>query len=274
MLTWKLWRGLKKPAPRHPLFQRIMSAPPQDMPWYITCGIILVAPFLLLPAIVFLSAVYGLRWAMTIAGTIAREREVGMYELISLTPAGLLGSSRAIMAACMHRNESLAQIQSVGAWVMRMAFGLVLMLSTEMLSTPIIRYDVDPLLGQVITPIYLLMLGAAVYIDHVQSIVVSELVGMLMPIYTRRRTDAALSAGAVYLLVQTACYTLTLLLGFVVLSPVMEVLPILPQLRTILLPFLRVAIFYSIREGIIRVLWRRLVHETNAAVSEMDFMTG
>src|SRR5262245_42171716 len=122
MLTWKLWRGLKKPISRHPLFQRIMAAPPQDMPWYITCAVIVVAPFLILPAIVFLSAVYGLRWAMNIAGAIAREREAGMYELVSLTPAGAFGSSRAIVAACLHRNESLSQIQSVGAWVMRMAF--------------------------------------------------------------------------------------------------------------------------------------------------------
>ncbi len=273
MLTWKLWRGLKKPAARHPLFQRIMTAPPQDMPWYITCGIIIVAPFLLLPAIVFLSAVYGLRWAMAIAGSIAKERETGMYELISLAPGGAFGSSRAIVAACLHRNESLAQIQSVGAWVMRMAFGLLLMMSVEMLSTPIIRYDVDPLLGQIITPLYLVMLGVAVYIDHIQSIVVAELVGMLIPIYARKRTDASLTAAVVYLLLQIGTYALTLFLGFALLSPLIEIIPIAPQSRTIILPILRVVIFYTIREVIIRGLWRAIVRETNASISEMDFMT-
>jgi hypothetical protein len=274
MLTWKLWRGLKKPAARNPLFQRIMTAPPQSMPWYLTCAVIIAAPFLLLPAIVFLSAVYGLRWAVMIAGAIAREREVGMFELTSLTPAGAFGSSRAIMAACLHRNESLAQIQSVGAWVMRMAFGLMLMMSLEGITAPIIRYDVDPLLGQIITPLYIAMLGAAVYIDHVQSIVVAELVGMLIPIYARRRTDAALGAAVVYLLLQMASYALTLLLGFVLLSPVIDGLPIVPQSRTIILPFLRLLIFYSTREVVIRLLWRALTRETNAAASEMDFMTG
>lgn len=273
MLTWKLWRGLKRPPPKNPLFQRVMSSPPQEMPWYLGCAIVLVAPFLLLPAFVFMSAVYGLRWTIMIAGMIARERESGMFELIALSPNGLFGSSRAIMSACLHRNESLAQMQSFGAWIMRFAMGLVLMLTIASLTTPIVLNDADPLLGQIITPLYIISLAIAVYVDHIHSILVAELVGMLVPIYTTRRVDASLGALVLYLLIQVGTYALTLLIGFAILPFVLELLPFAPQLRAIILPFGRLAIFYSIREIIIRYLWRRLLYETNAAPSEMDFMT-
>ncbi len=273
MLTWKLWRGLKRPAARNPLYQRIVNAPAQDIAWYFTCAIILAAPFLLLPAILFLSAVYGLRWTSAIAGTIAQERESGMFELISLSPPGMFGSSRAIMTACLHRNDSLAQVQSWGAWGIRMIFGLVLLMSFEILSTPIIRYDVDPFLGQIITPVYLVLLGVAVYLDHVQSIVMAELVGMIIPNYARRRTDASLGAAIVYLLLLVATYALTGFFGFAMLPPALELLPIAPQAQTILLPFIRVVIFYVIREILIRFLWQVLMRDTNAAPSDLDFMT-
>jgi hypothetical protein len=270
LLTWTLWRGLKKPAGQHPLFQRVLTAPPQMIPWYLACGLIVTAPFLLLPALVFMSAVYGLRWAVMIATAIAREQESGMYELTALTPPGALGSSRAIMTACLYRNESLAQIQSLGAWALRLSFGIVLMLSLETFSTPIIRYDVDPFLGQIITPLYLMTLGIAVYLDHVQSIVIAELVGMLIPVYVRRRQDAGISAGAAYAVLQVGSYALTLVFGFALLSPLLDALPIAPQARTLVLPFLRLAIFYGVREIIIGWLWRTLVRETNAAASEIE----
>lgn len=272
MLTWRLWRGLKKPAAQHPLFLRVLNTPPLIMPWYIACSVIVIAPFLLLPALVFMSGVYGLRWAVMIANSIAKEQESGMYELIALTPVGAFGSSRAIMTACLHRNESLAQLQSLGAWALRITFGIVLMLSLEMVSAPIIRYDVDPFLGQIITPLYLLMLCIAVYIDHVQSIVTAELVGMLVPIYVRRRQDAGIGAGTAYTVLQVGSYALTLLLGFALLSPVLDAVPIAPQARTIVLPFLRLAIFYGVREVMIGWLWRTLVRETNAAESDFDFV--
>lgn len=101
---------------------------PYIMPWYMGCVLILLSPIVLLPAIVFLSAVYGLRWTVQIASSIAHERESGMYELLVTSPPGMLGISRMIMSACLNRNETLDQTQAAGTWVMRGFFTIVLML--------------------------------------------------------------------------------------------------------------------------------------------------
>ena len=138
MLTWKLWRGLRQPPFKHPLYQEVIGRPAAPMAASLGCVVVLIAPFVLLPALLFLSTAYGLRWAMQIASTIAREHETRRYELVALSPEGAFGVSRAIMSAYVQRNESLAQIQTVGAWVLRLAFMLTIMRALTSLSTPIL----------------------------------------------------------------------------------------------------------------------------------------
>lgn len=274
ILTWKLWRGFKKPYPEHPLFMRVMGMPMKPMPWYMGCAIILVAPFLLLPAFVFMSAIYALRWAIMIASTIAQEREAGMYELVALSPHGTMGCNRAISAACLHRHESFEQIQSFGAWVIRLVFTLILMMAIQSVTPPIMISEANPNLNSFIAGLYLLTMAIAIYIDHVQSIVVGNLVGMLTPNYATNRLDAGFAALLVFLLLQVVTYLVTLLAGFVVLPNLLDGLGVPIQIGTIALAPLRVVIFYVVREWIIQVLWGALKSELNASASELDFMTG
>lgn len=246
----------------------------KPMTWYVSCAIILVAPFLLLPAFVFMSAIYGLRWAIMIASTIAQERQTGMYELIALSPHGLMGCNRAISAACLHRYEFFEQLQSFGAWVMRLVFTLILMMAIQSLSPPIIVSQDNPNLNSFIAGLYLLTMAIAIYIDHVQSIVLSNLVGMLTPNYVTNRLDAGFGALMVYLLLQIVTYLVTLIAGFVVLPSLLQGLNLQSQLVTILLAPLRLVIFYAIREWIIQIMWKALQNELNASQSELDFITG
>lgn len=271
MLTWKLWRALRQPPHQHPLYQHTLSRPASAMSGYLGCVVILIAPMLLLPALVFLSGVYGLRWAMQIAGAIAREHESGRFDLVALSPSGAFGSSRAIMSACLYRNESLAQIQSGGAWVLRLAFALTLMLSFTSLSEPILTVDYAPNVNEIVTLVYLASMVAAIYIDHVQSVVVAQLVGMWIPTLVRRRLDASMGALLIYLLLQVSTYVLTALISFGLLPMVLGALPM--PINTILLALLRLAAFFAIREILIQVLWRAVVRQTNAAPSELAFMT-
>lgn len=271
MLSWRLWRRLNRSMPEHPAYQRVIIQQPQPMPWYAGCAIIVAAPFVLLPAMIFMSAVYGLRWVVQIAGAIAREREVGMYDLLALTPLGAFGIGWVITAAYLHRNESLEQIQSAGAWLMRGFFTLVLMLAAASLAiTPVIPGDANPALGQFIIPLYLVTFGLAVYLDHLQSVVLACIVGMLIPAYTSRRMDAGLSAFGIYLLIQIATYALTLLLGFSLIPALFDVIHWTGFGPTFMLPLIRLVIFWGGREVIIRYLWLRLVRETNTTLSEVE----
>jgi hypothetical protein len=274
MLSWRLWRRLNRSLPGHPVYQRVILQQPQPMPWYTGCAIIVAAPFVLLPAFIFMSAVYGLRWVVQIAGAIAHEREMGMYELLALTPMGGFGISWAITSAYLHRNESLEQIQSAGAWLMRAFFTLIVMLSAASLATTsVIPENADPALGQIIIPLYLITIALAVYIDHIQSVALACIVGMLTPIYAQRRTDAGAAAFGIYLLFQIITYALTLFLGFSLIPAVLEGLRLSAFALTFALPVIRLSVFWGIREAMIQQLWDRLVRETNAALSEVQSMT-
>ncbi len=271
MLSWSLWRRLKRSIPGHPAYQRVIIQQPQPMPWYAGCGIIIAAPLVILPGLILMSAVYGLRWAVQIAGAIAREREAGMYDLLALTPLGSFGISWVITSAYLHRNESLEQIQSAGAWLMRAFFTLVVMLSAASFSlTPVIPSDANPALGQFIIPLYLVTFGLAVYLDHIQSVALACIVGMLVPTYATRRMDAGLAASGIYLLIQIATYALTLLLGFSLIPALFDSLGWTGFGATFALPVIRVTILWGVREAAIRYLWLRLVRETNTTLSEVQ----
>jgi hypothetical protein len=261
---------LKKPLVGHPLYQRIVTNPPFIMPWYLGCALIVISPLLLLPAMVFLSAVYGLRWAMQIASHIAHEREFGMYELLALSPPGRLGINRTIISACLYRNESLEQVQAAGAWMMRGFFTLVFMLIGASLTGNFIPEDVTAPAGAVIILIYLFTMAAAVYVDHLQSIVLAVLVGMLIPTYTTRRIDAGAGAFIGYLTLQVVTYAITLIIGFVVAPRLLEFGQVAEAVRAVILPVARLAIFVVSREAVIWQLWRAVVRENNAMSSELE----
>lgn len=273
MLTWKLWRGLKAPPIHHPLFRRIMVAPLRPTPWYVGCAVIMVAPFLLLPAILFTSAFYSLRWAITIGSTIARERETGMFDLVSLATDGGIGASWAICTAAIHRNQSLQQIQSPMSWVVRLGFTLLLLASLGNFVEPLVPGDADMAMQTLIPLLYLSTLAGALYIDHMQSVAMGSLIGMLMPTYTRSRVDAGIGALIVFLLLQIVTYVFTLLIGFSLVPAVFRNLEVAPVTGAVALPILRLAIFYAIREGMIAGLWRILVERLNIAASEMVYVT-
>lgn len=273
MLTWKLWRGLRRAFPEHPLYSRVMGTSFRPMGWAMACAIVLVAPFLLLPGLLFMSAIYALRWAVQIASIIAREREAGTYDLVALSPTGPFGCNRAISAACLHRHESLEQIQSPGAWIMRLTFSLVLVVSVAGFTEPILSDQYDSGLNTFIALFYLGTMALAIMLDHVQSIVAGNLIGMLTPHYVQGRLDAGFVAFAGFVGVQLITYVVTLLAGFRVLPDVLLALDAAPVLITLILPVMRLALFYAVREFLIQVLWRALLSELNVTTAELDFMT-
>ena len=262
---------MKRSLTGHPLYQRIITQPPYIMPWYMGCALILFSPFLLLPAIVFLSAVYGLRWAVQIASSIANERESGMYDLLVISPPGMLGIGRIVMSACLHRNESLEQIEAFGTWVMRGFFTIVVMLIAASLTPSIIPPN-TAVFGGAIVVVYLLTMALAMYIDHLQSIVLATEIGILVPTFANRRLDASAAAFILYLVIQVVTFVLTLLIGFTIAPKVLEILQISDVGSAFTLPIVRLLVFAGSREIIIHYLWRVLVRETDATPSEVEFI--
>lgn len=270
-LTWKLWRWLKPSQAGHPVYQRIITQAPYVMPWYVGCTFIVTAPLVLIPAIVFLSSVYGLRWAVQIASSIAHERESGMHDLLMTSPPGQLGINRIIMSACLNRNETLEQTQAFGTWVMRGVFTVVLMLLAASVTPPIIPAD-GYAYGGIILVMYLGTMAAAMYIDHLQSIILAVEIGMWIPGYAPRRMDAGAAAFIAYLLAQVATFAVTLIIGFSLAPDLLHALGVPAVARALILPVIRLMVFAGSRELIIRLLWQAVVRETQATPSEVEMI--
>lgn len=258
--------------PAHPLYRRVVTDIGYVLPWHMTCALIVLAPILVPFMLFFASAVYGLRYALEAAVILARERESGVYDLLATTPMGAFGISRIIVSACLNRNESLEQLNSGGSWILRGFMALIVMLLFASFMLPVIPDPSNSPWNQVVIPVYVGLMGSAIYIDLVHSIVLAALVGMLAPNFTLRRLDAGGAAVLAYLFLQLVAYLVTLMVGFVVLPAMMDAVLEL-NIARIVLPFLRVVVFFAIREWMIRVLWKRLVIETQAAPSELEFMT-
>ncbi len=234
---------------------------PVNLPWAVACLTIVIAPLVLLPAIILLSAAYGLRWAVQIAGRIAAEQEAGRYDLLALLPGGEYGLARAVTGACLHQNGSLQQIQSVGAWILRGFFALVLMLSFSTLSPLVVSSSEVAAYPMFIALFYLGTLMAAAYVDHRHSVILAILVGMWIPTIARRRLDAAAGACFVYLLLQVTAYLITVIGGFTVLPSVVGMFAMDAGGSAVLVAILRLTLLFSVREVVIWLLWTAVRRE-------------
>jgi hypothetical protein len=267
MLTFWLWKSLRRADTSHPLYSRIYMTPPVPMPWYIALLVIALAPFLLLPGIVLMSAVYSLRWSAQVAATLAEERAAGRFELLSLTPPGALGAAWATCRACLQRHGSMGQIQSVGSWVMRLAFLWLIATSLRGSPTPVRQADWRPIYS-------FLVLFAALAIDHAESMVMACLVGTFVATRTTGRLEAMLGAAGIFALFETMTVVVPLLFGLIVLPSIYTALnaPILGAAITT--PLITLLLFAGLREAVITGFWRAVQDAVNAGPDDVRLVTG
>src|SRR5690606_33264418 len=106
---------------------------------------------------------------------------------------------------------------------------------------------------------------AAFYFDHIQSVTLAYLVGMITASIAHNRINAQLWSVGAYLLLQISVYLLTLITGLVLLQAPLYTND---RVRNAIMPLLWLAAFYMLREGLIRLMWRLLAHRFNAGPSD------
>jgi hypothetical protein len=110
---------------------------------------------------------------------------------------------------------------------------------------------------------------AIFYLDHVQSILLGSLLGMLAAHFAPHKFDQRLWALAGFLAIQIASYALLIGGG----------LAILPALyadfsyREIGIPLTSALIFYGLREYILRWLYKLLIERTGGTALDMTALT-
>jgi hypothetical protein len=277
MTTWRLWRALKYPPVSHPVFRRVTSAYHEEM-----YGLNAIQNFMLqaqvwfwpmlflldtraLIFMVFSGTIYGAIWTLRISGTVAMQRADGMDELLGLSPSGRIGMNWAICTGCLHRHAVFEQVNSQEAWSTRLILFVPLIISANVWFGQLL-----PNSG-IVTVIWLGAFIALLYLDHVQSIIIGCLLGVLIPQRATSRFDAQLFALIGFIILQLLTYLTTIIIAFIlpVLYNSLHIAGIYTELT---LPIFSVLVFFGLREGIMVWVWHQLIHELNAVPTELDSM--
>ena len=290
MLTWKLWRALCSPPYAHPLFQRVITTHftrsrirrfVELMTGYVVlCALAtLIWPLMFTnPAIIILvlvaisNTVYSMTWAFRVSTAIAREHELETYDLLCLQPSGALGVGWALCTGNLYRSPLFRGLR----FVMPMISISVILALIIALAIPILlavsssgQEETTQLLT---TLVYALTLAIAFfYIDHIQSLLLANLIGMITPTFMPDRLYSGLWAVSGFLTLQIATYLVTFIASFLILPAFYtgsESLHI-----SLIYSILRLLIFYALREGLILMIWHLLAQRFNANDSELTQIT-
>jgi hypothetical protein len=259
MLSRKLWRALHIPPVTEPLYKRTVHAGRLPTPPF-TDAIETIASLLVLPIIFFTGAVHGIGWAISISCVIANEQRRDTYDVLGLLPGGRLGATWAFCTACLHRYRKFINLTSGNALMGRI---IVIGMCLLGVSPVFIMRD-----GALVALFYVISALGVIIIDHGQAIVLSSLIGMVVPHHPITRAEPALGALLGCLLLQTLSYLGAALVTFWLVPTLYGMLGISGVVADISVPLLGLGSFIGLREFMIRQLWATLLRQLNADTDE------
>jgi hypothetical protein len=291
VITWMLWNALRYPQWKHPIFRYIQQQKTKAKPfaWYwrllLLVLVLVIAAFVaLFPlpallsvlafavgipafALVFNGTILGLYWVGAIAEALARENRHGRFDLLSLTPDGSFGVSWRLAVAVINRHDWLNTIYRLIKGVV-LGTLVVLAFAVFMLIMGAFFAEISPQRENQIRILFdVLMIGLAViffWADHIQSILIALLIGLLLPQFQRDEGLLKLLAPIGFLVMQCLIYLfgLSLYLG---LTEILRTVWSETYLWSFFLLLSCLLLFCSIRDFVIRGLWRFYLHVSQSA---------
>lgn len=253
IVGYRLWRMLQKPPVHHPLYRRIYSIQ-EPMTWADALSDMLIAALFWTPTVLLATLFYSLTWVINIGGMLAEQREQRRYDLLYITPGGMIDVTWAVLVSCLRRDESFQRINAQNTWFARSFFFIVPAVCATALILPIMDIS-NPNLSAAFFLIYAFTLLLALYIDHIHTIVLASMIAVVVPTFIRKSSDARVVGPTLFIVMMVAFYALNLWLSFAILPAVYNRLGIQGWDALLSLPLLRLAIFYLTRELIISGLW-------------------
>lgn len=269
--TARLWWALTHPPAIHPLFRRVVVLPPytdrRHFSWAtliikLVLGLSLYSPlllFVLMPVgMMALGLTYGLDCSFRVGGAIADALERGIFRLLSLAPPGPLPAAWTLGISALYRNHDFNRLWSIVRVTLQVGLALAALANAAVLIflSPLFTRYPAPALPTIAGFLSFLAVLLAMYVEYIQSVIVGTLTGMLAAAISRSRLDAALWSFGGYLLVQVTTYGTTALLGFWALESALQPFETDSVLLLPVVSFLRLGLFFAVRELFIRLLWR------------------
>lgn len=296
-VSLQLWSALRRPPIHHPLFRRVSKSRAVALPSRLNTaqriGLLVFFTIMLYVSLRYytqmifvliffiplgLTGLYmalhgtiaGLYWAVRVSSAISRERERGVYDLLSTSPHGAFSVSWAICTGCQYYDQTFNGIGAQRVWYSRIFFLTLLLLSAAIsLADPRAQSPE----GFLYVAELVLLSAAAFYVDDIQSTVIGSMIGLIAPTVLRHALDTRIGAFFGFLLLQVSAYALVIVIGFVLLPQIMVDALGDGSLTKFLLPVGQFAVFFASRELFARVLWRLnwLLHDGD--VSDLRLLT-
>lgn len=285
--TWILWDNLLHPTD-HPLFRRTLRLPAESpnlpsssIAWMIPllgafacCSlwvllIPLKSPLMVIVPITLIAASssYVTIWVMRIAVTIARQKENRTYDQLCLPPGGALTATWALCAAALHRNDALGWIDTVR----KVMTALLMFALLSILITTALRQNAPPLTEFLLLLLEMFIIAALSYVDHIHTLVLGSLAGMLASTQTSSTVDARIWGALIFLSLQTLTCLVTLFTPAILL-PAFERIEAALNWNFAINPLIASLLaFYLTREALIALLWQALTRQLNANPLEFRF---
>ena len=263
-MTWKLWRALQTPPVDHPLYRRHVKHTSFYYVGWVGPVLILLVGTILAPTLFFVfllltpvlyaltnGTVYGAMWAMHISSGITRERQRHTYDLLAVSPGGPMEANWALCTATLYRNRTFEHVSGDLIWVIRVLLGLIALAVLTLFGVSSIDYQQRTLALALSS----LAFTGAIYINYVQAVTIACLMGIIVATYTQSVVDSRLWSFGGFLLLQCGNYLLAFLLIFPGIQLASDTLRLSGFLAMLLLPILRLVLFYFTGESIITGLW-------------------
>lgn len=295
-LTWQLWNALRFPMRRHPIFNHARTpSDSSDVPspfwrWLgriaLVCVILFAMMFpvptlmtsigfaigLPLLLILFNGTALGIILVTGISKTIASAQKSTRFELMSVSAEGALGVSWLLATGTIHRRNWLKVIYRLVKWVVMLVLVLLalaifmLLLGTITSESELLRQQQLNVLRDVIN---MSLLVAVLWLDHVQSIVIAIVLGIVLPTIIRVEVQLASMATMIYLIIQCCTY-LAIFVVYRLIDIILSGLWGDMFIISIAVTFISIMTFYLTREAIIGVLWRIMLNKYDASIEEYE----
>lgn len=287
-LSSRLWTALKHPPRHHPLFRYALAQARKEQPrvtsgffmWAFACSsltffstvILDWLPLLVLLLFLLLNTVYAARWALRISHMLMLEKEQSRYDLLAALPAGRLGTSWALSTGCLHQRMSFRWIPYlVGALTiililtLLMTSGITLIVLQDQNMSEMLRLANNHIL---VTSLLALPVCGLFYLDHQYAMLTGLLVAMLAPIDQNMIAEARTRVLLLFLSLQMLIY----LAVFGVTANLPAMLRTTPEVDRLLQVFVGTILFFSLREWLVRRLWRTLTRALHAEEAEIELV--
>jgi hypothetical protein len=283
LITWRIWRILRYPLRQNEIFKWVWrefhnEPTPIEPQWNIpirmlmmflgiSFGMVLIPvvmviallslltfPFLIL---MFNGTILGVRWVLSITNKVSYHLRGERSQLLNATPRGTLGLSWIMATVCVHRGDMLRTayrlIRSVtGILVGLLVVGLIY-IAAHLPNSPLR----DNQIVLLVDLIGLLAFMIAAWLDHIQSIVLAVLIGIVAPTYRGERLLIRFTALSVYLTLQMIFYATVI--GFLQIAQTTTAMLDNVILERLLVMSAALLLFYAFRELLIILCYRLLL---------------